>query len=181
MSGSRVCVGAISGAFGVRGEAKIKSFTEDPKAVGSYGPLESEDTTRRFEVKITRQIKGGYAARLSGVETREEAEALKGTRLYVDRNMLPAPEEDEFYYADLIGLRVEDGGGALLGKVKAVHEFGAGDMLEFVPDRGGETVLVPFTREAVPMVDTAGGRVVVEVPIEDDGDGGDGEQEGKAT
>lgn len=176
MSGARVCVGAIAGAFGVRGEAKIKSFTDDPKAVASYGPLESEDATRRFEVRITRQIKGGYAARLSGVSTREEAEALKGTRLYVDRAVLPSPEEDEFYYADLIGLRVEDGEGALLGKVRAMHEFGAGDMLEYVPEAGGETVLVPFTREAVPVVDVAGGRVMV-APLAED----DGEQEGHTT
>ena len=125
-------------------------------------------TDATVEVKITRQIKGGFAARLSGVTTREEAEALKGTRLYVDRAVLPAPDEDEFYYADLIGLRVEDRGGGLLGKVKSVHEFGAGDMLEYVPDRGGETVLIPFTREAVPVVDVAAGRVVVEPPEEDD-------------
>jgi len=168
---NRVCVGAIAGAFGVRGEAKIKSFTDDPAAVASYGPLETEDASRRFEVRIARTIKGGFAARLSGVTTREEAEALKGTRLYVSRAVLPPPDEDEFYYADLIGLRVEDGGGALLGKVKAVQEFGAGDMLEYVPDHGGETVLVPFTREAVPQVDVANGRVVVDLPVEIDDEG----------
>ncbi len=168
MSKDRVCVGAIAGAFGVRGEAKLKSFTDDPAAIGAYGPLESEDKGRRFDVKITRTIKGGFAARLSGVATREEAEALKGTRLYVDRAVLPVPDEDEFYYADLIGLRVEQMGGALLGKVKAVHEFGAGDMLEYVPDRGGETVLVPFTRASVPVVDVAQGRVVIDPPVEDD-------------
>ncbi len=165
---NRVCVGAIAGAFGVRGEAKIKSFTDDPAAIATYGPLETEDATRQFDVKIARTIKGGFAVRLSGVTTREEAEALKGTRLYVDRTMLPAPEEDEFYYADLIGLKVEGADGALLGKVKAVQEFGAGDMLEYVPDRGGETVLVPFTREAVPVVDVANGRVIIDPPVADD-------------
>jgi len=170
MSGARVCVGAIAGAFGVRGEAKVKTFTDDPGAIATYGPLESEDSSRRFDIKITRQVKGGFAVRLSGVKSREEAEALKGTRLYVDRAVLPVPDEDEFYYADLIGLRVEGEGGVLLGKVKAVHEFGAGDMLEYVPDRGGETVLVPFTRAAVPVVDIAGGRVVVDPPVEDDGE-----------
>lgn len=169
MSKERVCVGAIAGAFGVRGEAKIKSFTEDPRAIATYGPLESEDRAQRFDITLTRSIKGGFAARLSGVKTREEAEALKGTRLYVDRAILPQPEEDEFYYADLIGLRVEDQGGAFLGKVKAVHEFGAGDMLEYVPDAGGETVMVPFTRDAVPVVDVPGGRLVVDPPVEDEG------------
>jgi len=176
MRESRVCVGAIAGAFGVRGEAKIKSFTDDPKAVARYGTLESEDGARRFEVAGLRAIKGGFAARVSGIETREEAEALKGTRLYVDRAVLPPPQDDEFYYADLIGLRVEDEGGALLGRVKAVHEFGAGDMLEYVPDRGGETVIVAFTREAVPVVDVPGGRVVV-TPLPED----DGETEGAMT
>ncbi len=168
MSGERVCVGAIAGAFGVRGEAKVKSFTDEPEAVAAYGPLESEDRTRRFDIRLVRPVKGGFAARLSGIATREEAEALKGTRLYVNRAVLPAPEEDEFYYADLIGLAVEDGDGAHLGKVKAVHEFGAGDMLEYVPDAGGETVLVPFTREAVPVVDVAAGRVVVDPPATDE-------------
>lgn len=168
MRGARVCVGAIAGAFGVRGEAKIKSFTDDPAAVASYGPLETEDATRRFDVKIVRTIKGGFAVRLSDVTTREEAERLKGTRLYIDRAVLPAPDEDEFYYADLVGLRVEDVDGAFLGKVKAVQEFGAGDMLEYVPDKGGETVLVPFTRETVPVVDVTNGLIVINPLIEDE-------------
>ena len=166
MSRDRVCVGAIAGAFGVRGEAKIKSFTDDPAAIATYGPLETEDRARRFDVKVTRTVKGGFAARLSGVATREEAEGLKGTRLYVDRSVLPAPDEDEFYYADLLGLRVEDEGGALLGKVKAVQEFGAGDMIEYLPDTGGESVLLLFTREIVPVVDVPGGRIVVIPPAE---------------
>ncbi len=163
----RVCVGAIAGAFGVRGEAKIKSFTEDPSAIATYGPLESEDGKRRFDVKVTRSIKGGFAARMSGIATREEAEALKGTRLYVDRAVLPPPDEDEFYYADLLGLRVEEEGGTLLGKVKAVQEFGAGDMIEYSPAGGGESVLIPFTREFVPVVDVKDGRIVVVPPVGD--------------
>jgi 16S rRNA processing protein RimM len=162
----RVCVGAIAGAFGVRGEAKIKSFTDDPAAIATYGPLETEDATRRFDVKVTRTVKGGFAARLSGVSTREEAEVLKGTRLYVDRAVLPPPDEDEFYYADLLGLRVEDESGTVLGKVKAVQEFGAGDMIEYLPAEGGESVLLLFTREIVPTVDVAGGRIIVIPPAE---------------
>lgn len=163
---SRVCVGAIAGAFGVRGEVRLKSFTDNPDAVATYGPLQSEDGTRTFTVTAPRAIKGGVGVRLSGVETREEAEALKGTRLYVDRSVLPAPEEDEFYYADLIGLRVETEDAALLGKVKAVQDFGAGDMLEYHPSGGGESVLIPFTRETVPVVDLTNGRVVVIIPEE---------------
>ncbi len=166
MAKDRVCVGAIAGAFGVRGEAKIKSFTDDPAAIATYGPLESEDAVRRFDVKVTRTIKGGFAARLSGVATREEAEALKGTRLYVDRSVLPPPDEDEFYYADLLGLRVEDESGVLLGKIKAIQEFGAGDMIEYSPAEGGESVLLLFTREIVPTVDVQGGRIVVIPPDE---------------
>jgi len=135
----RICVGAISGAFGVRGEAKIKCFTDDPAAVGDYGPL----------------------------ETREDAEALKGTRLYAERSALPPPDDEEFYYADLLGLRVEMADGTVLGKVKAVQDFGAGDVIEYLPAGGGESLYLPFTREVVPTVDVAGGRVVVELPGEE--------------
>lgn len=164
----RTCVGAIAGAFGVRGEAKLKCFTEDPAAVGEYGPLWTEDGTRNFTVKLTRPVKGGYAARLSGVATREDAEALKGTRLYADRAALPEPEEDEFYHADLLGLRVELADGTPLGRIKAVQDFGAGDVIEYVPEGGGESVYLPFTREIVPVVDIAGGRIVIEPPPEED-------------
>ena len=115
MPADHVCVGAIAGAFGVRGETKIKCFTDDPSAVGDYGPLHTEDGKRDFKIKLTRPIKGGYAARLSGVETREDAEALKGTRLYADRSALPEPDEEEFYYADLLGLRIETADGTVLG------------------------------------------------------------------
>jgi len=163
----RICVGAISGAFGVRGEAKIKCFTDDPAAVGDYGPLHTEDGKRTFKLKLTRPVKGGYAARLSEVETREDAEALKGTRLYAERSALPPPDDEEFYYADLLGLRVEMADGTVLGKVKAVQDFGAGDVIEYLPAGGGESLYLPFTREVVPTVDVAGGRVVVELPGEE--------------
>ncbi len=162
-----ICVGAIAGAFGVRGEAKIKCFTDDPAAVGDYGPLHTEDGKREFKLKLTRPIKGGYAARLSGVETREDAEALKGTRLYADRSALPEPDEEEFYYADLLGLRIESIDGTVLGKIKAVQDFGAGDVIEYTPAGGGESQYLPFTRAVIPTVDVAGGRVVADPPIED--------------
>ena len=168
MAGSqppRVCVAAIAGAFGVRGEARVKSFTADPEAFAGYGPLETEDGARRFEARVTRPVSGGFAARLTGVATREEAEALKGIRLYVPRDRLPALDEDEFYHADLIGLDVFDPGGAALGRVRAVQNFGAGDMLEIVAP-GRPVLMLPFTRAGVPTIDLKAGRIVADPPEE---------------
>ncbi len=159
----RICVGAIAGAFGVTGEARIKSFCAEPAAIAGYGPLVTEDGTRKFTLRITRPVKEGFAARLSGVATREAAEALKGTRLYAPRERLPTLAEDEFYHADLIGLTVLDTGGAEIGRVRAIHDHGAGDMLE-VTGPGGQMVLIPFTRAAVPTVDLAAGRIVADPP-----------------
>ncbi len=158
-----VCVGAVAGAFGVRGEARIRSFCAEPEAIADYGPLVTEDGRRQFTIRLTRPVKGGFAARLSGVETREEAEALRGTRLCVPREWLPEPEEDEFYHADLIGLAVVDMEGAPLGRVLALHDFGAGDVIEI--DRGGgKSVMIPFTRAVVPRVELAAGRIVADPP-----------------
>jgi 16S rRNA processing protein RimM len=162
----RVCVAAIAGAFGVRGEARVKSFTAEPEAFARYTPLETEDGARRFDrITVTRTVKGGFAARLSGVATREEAEALKGTRLYAPRDRLPPLDEDEFYHADLIGLAVFDTGGAPLGAVRAVQDFGAGEFLEITAP-GARPLLLPFTRAAVPTVDLAAGRIVADPPEE---------------
>ncbi|MGF1447368.1 MAG: ribosome maturation factor RimM [Pikeienuella sp.] len=157
-----VLVGAIAGAFGVRGEVRLKSFCADPAAIETYAPL-SDAGGRLFEVTITRPVKGGYAAWLSGVGTREAAEALKGTELYAPRARLPALDEDEFYHADLVGLEVWDTGGAVLGRIRAIHDHGAGDVLEVMKSAGGE-LLLPFTRVAVPTVDLASGRVIVDPP-----------------
>lgn len=159
----RVCLGAVAGAFGVRGEVRLKSFCAVPEDIAAYGPLESEDGARRFEVHLVQAVKGGFAARLSGVPTRAAAEALRGARLYADRAVLPPPAEDEFYHSDLIGLEVRDTGGALLGRVRAVHDHGAGDLLE-IDVAGGPSVLLPFTRAAVPLVDLAAARIVADPP-----------------
>jgi 16S rRNA processing protein RimM len=161
---ARVCVAAIAGAWGVRGEARVKAFTADPRAFASYGPLETEDGARRFEARIVRAVSGGFAARLSGVTTREAAEALRGQRLYVARDRLPSLPDDEFYHADLIGLAVIDAGGAPLGRVRAVQNFGAGDILEIAG--GPRPLLLPFTRAVVPTVDLAAGRIVADPPAE---------------
>ncbi|PRX33786.1 16S rRNA processing protein RimM [Meinhardsimonia xiamenensis] len=161
---ARVCLGAIAGAFGVRGEVRLKSFCSEPEAIAAYGPLWSEDGTRCFEIRLERPIKGGFAARLSGVQTREEAEALRGMRLYADRDALPPTGEEEYYHADLIGLEVRDTGGQLLGRVAAVLDHGAGDLLEVRGPGLGAGVLVPFTRDVVPTVDLEAGRIVVDPP-----------------
>ncbi|MEM9144832.1 MAG: ribosome maturation factor RimM [Pseudomonadota bacterium] len=157
-----ICVGAIAGAFGVSGEVRLKSFCSEPRAIASYGPVLDADD-RAFTVRITREVKGGFAARLSGIATREEAEALRGTQLFVPRARLPAAPEDEFYHADLIGLEVVDTGGAQMGEIRAVHDHGAGDVLEIAAP-GTDGLLVPFTRASVPTIDLALGRVVVDPP-----------------
>ena len=165
-AGARVRVGEIVGVHGVRGLVRLRSFTEDPAAVTSYGPVEDEPGRRQFAIRLQSTVKGVWIARVEGVDTREAAEALKGVGLFIDRARLPEPEEGEFYHADLIGLRAERAGtGGGLGTVLAVHDFGAGTMLELQPPEGG-TVMVPFTLAAVPVVDLAGGRLVVEPPEE---------------
>lgn len=159
-----VCLGAIAGAFGVKGEVRLKSFTATPEDVAAYGALTSEDGKHSFEITLTGQTKNGLTARLSGIATKEQADALRGTRLYVDRTRLPDPEEDEFYHADLIGVEAYDTGGTHLGTVKAVHNHGATDLLEVRLPGAPATVLLPFTRDAVPTVDLAAGRIVADPP-----------------
>lgn len=161
---SRVCVGAIAGAYGVRGEVRLKSFCAAPEAIAGYGPLWTGDGARSFDVTLQRPVAGGFAARLSGVTTREAADTLRGVRLHADRAALPALPDDEYYHADLIGLAVHDPGGVLIGRVGAVLNHGAGDLLEVRPPRGGAALLLPFTRAIVPTVDLAAGRIVADPP-----------------
>ena len=164
MCRDRVCVGAIAGAFGVNGEVRLKSFCADPVAIADYGPLSCEDASRKFTVTITRPVKGGFAARLAGVGSREQADRLRGTPLYADRDALPDLGDDEFYQSDLIGLEVLDSGGTALGLVQAVLNFGAGDILEVGMGNSGDTVLLPFTAAVVPTVDMATGRIIADPP-----------------
>jgi len=166
MASDRICVGAVSGAFGVRGEVRLKSFCAQPEAIAAYAPLFTEDGSRSFTVRITRAIPGGLAARLSGVTTKEEADALRGTSLFADRDRLPSLPDDEFYHADLIGLPVFDAGGAKLGTVRAIYNHGAGDILEvFAPGRK-TALLLPFTKAIVPTVDLTAGRIIADPPEE---------------
>lgn len=159
-----VCVGAIAGAFGVKGEVRLKSFCAEPDAIADYAPLSTESGDRSFDVKLTGSAKNGFTARLSGIRSKEEADALKGTRLYAPRDRLPALPNDEFYHADLINLVVVDAGGVELGRVRAVLNHGASDLLEIHAKGRKSSVLLPFTREAVPTVDLASGRIVADPP-----------------
>lgn len=159
-----ICVGAIGGAFGVRGEVRLKSFTAEAEAIADYAPLSTEDGSREFDVVVTRSIKNGLAARLSGVVTKEDADALKGTQLFAPRDRLPELPEDEFYHTDLIGLEVRDTGGTVMGKVKSVQNNGADDLLEIHGPGLKNTVLLPFTKAIVPTVDLAAGRLVADPP-----------------
>lgn len=164
MTEDRICLGQIAGAFGVQGEVRLKSYCAEPTAIADYGPLTTEDGTRSYKITLTRPVAGGLGARLSGVRTRDEAEALKGTTLWAERARLPHLPDDEFYHADLIGLEARDPGGAVLGRVTAVHNHGAGDILELARAGGKGSLMVPFTLAAVPTVDLASGRVVVDLP-----------------
>lgn len=160
----RVCVGSIAGAFGVRGEVRLKSFCADPEAIADYGPLFTEDGSRSFTIRLTRPVAGGFGARLAGVQTKEEADALRGTMLYAGSDRLPALPDDEFYHADLIGLEVYDTGGMRLGTIRAIHNHGAGDLLEVHGPGRRQPLLVPFTLAVVPTVDLARRRVIANLP-----------------
>ncbi|MCG8440762.1 MAG: ribosome maturation factor RimM [Caulobacterales bacterium] len=164
-----VLLGAVAGAFGVRGEVRIKSFTAAPQELFAYGPFTDEAGRVVLTVRRWRPIKDGFAAVCAEVPTREAAAALKSTRLHAPRERLPALPEDEFYHADLIGLAVKTLDGAPLGEVRAVHDFGSGDLLEVwrTPGVAGAWYL-PFTRRAVPHVDVAAGEIIADPPEEDD-------------
>jgi 16S rRNA processing protein RimM len=165
MSGpeKRVCVGAIAGAHGVQGAVRIKSFTADPNDVARYGPLEDEAGERRFSLRLAGSAKGVVIARLKGVADRNQAEALRGLRLYLPRAALPPTADEEYYHADLIGLEAALADGTLIGRVRAVHDFGAGDTLE-IERPAGPPAMVPFTRAIVPVVDLGAGRLVLDPP-----------------
>ena len=158
----RVCLGVIVGARGLKGELKVKTFTQVPEDIAAYGPLEDETGGRRVELTVTGQAKGVMIARVEGVQDRTAADKLKGLRLYVGRDKLPPPDEDEYYHSDLIGLGATAPQGDL-GTVRRVFDFGAGDILEIAGGAFG-TVMVPFTRACVPVVDLAEGRIVVDPP-----------------
>lgn len=166
---TKICVARIGAAHGVRGEVRLWPFTEDPFAVTQYGPLSTRDGSRQLEVTHAREGKGFLVATLKGITSRTDAEGLNGLELYVSREKLPPPDEGEYYHADLIGLEAVSDAGAPLGRVIAMHNFGAGDIIEIAPPRGA-SLMLPFTDAVVPTVDIAGGRIVVVPPGEIEGD-----------
>jgi 16S rRNA processing protein RimM len=166
----RVLLGRIGAAHGVRGDVLVESYTAEPQDIAAYGPLETEDGTRRFELKVVRPTAKGVVARIAGIADRNAAEALRGIALYVERGRLPASADGEFYHADLVGLRAEDGEGRTIGTIVAVVNYGAGDLLEVRLEGQRKTELVPFANAFVPTVDIDGGRVVVLLPLSDKDD-----------
>lgn len=159
-----ICVGAVMGAFGVRGEVRLKSFCAEPSAIENYNPLVTE-SGESYELKLVRSVKSGFGARLSGIQDKEAADALRGTRLYARRVDLPRLPDDEYYHSDLIGLEVLDTGGAKLGKVSAVQDFGAGDILEIAGKGLKEPAMLPFTLANVPTIDLAAGKIIADPPV----------------
>lgn len=160
----RIWVAELGAPHGVRGEIRLRSFTGDPMRLAKLGPLESEDGKRVFKITALRAAKDMMIARLDGVASRDHAETLARTRLYVARDSLPPLDPDEFYHSDLIGLSVVDRAGQTLGSVCAVHNFGAGDILEYQPASGGQTQMAAFSQAFVPLVDLAAGRIVIDAP-----------------
>jgi 16S rRNA processing protein RimM len=157
----RICVARLGAAHGVRGDIKLWSFTADPAAVADYGPFETADG-RVIEIEALRPARDFFVARVKGIADRDAAERLRNVELFVPRARLPATDDaDEFYHADLIGLAAVDAAGAPLGTVVALHNFGAGDIIEVRRADANDTVMLPFTQAAVPQIDVAGGRIVV--------------------
>lgn len=164
-----VLLGYVAGAHGIRGDVLVKSHTADPADIAAYGPLSNERGDKSFKLKVIRVTPKGVIARVAGVADRNGAEALKGTALYVDRAALGDPDEGEYFYSDLIGLTVVAPDGTPFGTVKAVENFGAGDLIEISFTDTGKSEYVAFTDANVPTVDIKGGRVVVVLPADDGG------------
>jgi 16S rRNA processing protein RimM len=164
--GPRICVGRVGAPHGVRGDVRLWSFTEDPMAIAAYGVLEAGDGSRTLEIETLRPAKDFLVAHFKGVADRDDAARLNNLELCVPRDRLPEAEEDEFYHADLVGLAVLDRAGNEFGKIVAVHNFGASDVLELKLDGRSDTVLIPFTEATVPEIDISAGTATVELPAE---------------
>lgn len=161
----RVLLGQITAAHGVRGHVVVRTYTGAPEDIASYGPLQDEAGERQFDIAVVRVTPKGVIARVAGIADRNAAETLRGTRLFTERERLPPTDADEFYHSDLIGVKAVRPDGAPIGEVIAVHNFGAGDILEIRMAEGRSTEMVPFTRAFVPDVDLAGGRLTVDLPV----------------
>ncbi|HZZ21603.1 MAG TPA: ribosome maturation factor RimM [Roseiarcus sp.] len=162
-----ILMGVFGAPQGVRGEIRVKSLTKEPSAIGGYGPLTDAGRARAFAFETLRPLKDNMlVARVAGVSSREAAEALRGVEIFARRDQLPPPNEEEFYYDDLVGLEALDAAGTRLGRVVSLMNYGAGDVLEIAPAQGGETLLLPFTRRVAPRIDFDAGRIVIEQPGE---------------
>jgi 16S rRNA processing protein RimM len=166
--GGRILLGRIVAAHGVRGEVLVRSYADEPEAIGAYGPLSTLVPGRRLELRVLRVTTKGVVARIGGIGDRNAAEALVGTDLYVDRAQLPSAGENEYYHADLIGLLAVAPDGAEIGRVVAVHNFGAGDLIEVALAPSRRTEHIPFHDRFVPEVDVPAGRIVVILPESSD-------------
>lgn len=166
----RVLLGHVASAHGIRGEVLIKSYTDVPEDIAAYGPLSDEEGRRQLEIRVVRVTQKGVIARVKGIEDRNAAEALKGIKLHVAREHLPAATEDEFYHSDLIGLTVVDPAGTMLGEVLAIQNYGAGDLLEIRLESTAQSELVPFTRVFVPEIDLVARKIVVLMPVSAEGE-----------
>ena len=161
-----ILVGQVAGGFGVRGEVRVTAFTADPLALKGYGPLLRADGSVGLTLTTARAAKGAVIGRAKEIETKEQADALRGLKLFVPRERFPAPDEDEVYVTDLIGLEARDPDGRAMGRIKAVQNFGASDMLEIAPAEGGQTWYLPFTLEATPELHIADGWILAVRPTE---------------
>jgi len=171
-----VAVGVFGAPHGVRGELRAKSYTETAKSLGAYGELTDASGAQRFKIIALRPLKDDMVVlRIDGVADRDAAAKLTGVELFARRENMPAPDKDEFYHADLVGLRAVTRAGEDLGRVIALNNYGAGDILEIAPSGGGETLLLPFTKAVAPEIDVAGGRIVIAPPLEIDGEAAEGE------
>lgn len=164
-SNEKLCLGVITGAHGIRGAVKVKSFTQDPAQLTQYGPLSNEAEDIVYDLNVIGNAKGQLIIKIKGITNRNQAEDLKGTELFINRSKLPEADEDEFYHADLVGLKALDEDGDLYGVVKALFDFGAGDILE-IQRYDGKSVMHPFTIEVVPTIDIEAGHIVVIPPSE---------------
>lgn len=175
----RVLLGEITGVHGIRGDLLVRSYTETPEAIASYGPLADASGARRFSLKVVRSTDKGIVARIEGITDRTAAEKLRGTKLFIERARLPETEASEFYHADLIGLKAVSEDGAHLGEIVSVQNFGAGDLLELKPESGA-TEFISFEDQWVPRVDLSAGLIVINRPVSDESseeEGGDEDEE----
>ncbi|HAT85185.1 MAG TPA: 16S rRNA processing protein RimM [Rhizobiales bacterium] len=178
----KVCIAQIGAPNGVRGDVRVKLFSDDPDNLKAYGPLHSADGSRSFKALSARPQKTVFIVRFAEITSRNDAESLNGTKLYIDRDKLPELEEEEFYHSDLMGLRAELEDGSDFGTVLAVHDFGAGELLDVAP-KSGKSILLPFTKEVVPTIDIANSKVVIVLPegFLDGDDAAEKRKEGQAA